>query len=470
MRFSRKAVFCLILLPLLAVTIVNVLYLWRQTTNPGDTNNPESLAVHWILKASRSEAIYTDFRNPPYNLTSYGPVYYLTIGKLTKWFQWSSDSIFINGRRFILFCSLLIAFLIGWRIRDETKNAMLALIGICFFLSSYILFPIATTCRPDLLAALFSLSGLLVFLKAPTRTSGVIAILLFVAAYFTKQSYISAPISLIFFQFLRNKRNAMLMALLYSGCVSGILLIMHLATGGLSTLNMIVSNMGPMKWLNLRIVTNTFLQTSPLTIIIGVVAVAFGGRRRLESIYFLVSLFVAMLISAKTGSAVNYFIEPLIGASLLAPLTVQAASELRLMRIMLITTVWVLMFPQFNFLIRSLQTLQFPVETEVRTLVTHADGHVLSDSPRLAFLAPDPIFLDALNLSFMELQGRWNSDGLVQMLRNRQIQYVILTAPVEQSSTWQGFHRFPEKLLQTIQSDCRLWRIVDGYYVYIPVH
>src|SRR5207249_11388670 len=129
---------------------------------------------------------------------------------------------------------------------------LLVSIAVCFFLSSYLLFPISTTCRPDMLAALFSIGGLFLFLKTPTRIVGGLSILLFVAAYFTKQSYISAPISLILFQLLRNKRNVALLALLYAGCVSGILILMHLATGGFSTLNMIVSNMGPLKWVNLR--------------------------------------------------------------------------------------------------------------------------------------------------------------------------------------------------------------------------
>jgi len=301
---------------------------------------------------------------------------------------------------------------------------------------------------------------------------------LFVLAFFAKLSYVSAPAGICLYQLMRrNWKESILFGGFYAISVISIIAAMDFTTHGLSTLNNITSNMGaPMRLFNVRIVSGNFLQQAPLAAILSFAGLAAITWKRLEGIYFILALFSAILSSAKLGSGVNYFLEPLMAGCLLVAPGIQAISRFIAQgdrariyfRSLLAAVFWVLMIPPFNYLLQTLRNPWVPSETEVRQLVRAASGPVITENARLCLISRIPMLGDPFTLSALELRGLWSSRELVQMLQKHQIEYVILYSPIERPSTWQGFNRLPESVINTVRLEHRFLNVIDHHYVYVP--
>lgn len=464
--------FWLILILPLLLALLNLRFLWLQCWNPSDTSNPESLAIFFVERVAEGKDLFLDYHQPPFNLLQYTPVYHLLLGKTARAFDLNREKIFIVGRIFTFGCTLLIGMLLFLRAGAEEKKFSIAASGALFFLSSYILWPWAVTNRPDILGVLFSLAGFLIYTKFASSPVRWFAVLLFVLAFFTKQYFLSAPFAIFLWLFADRKwKELILFSASYGLSILMILLAMHSATSGLSTLNLVEPNFGsPMKFQNVRLVTLMFLQISPLPIILAAVGVAIRGWRKPETIYFAVSFVYAILCTTKLGSNVNYFIEPLAVGCLLVPTGLRSLinSDGKSLRAFVAAAFLILLFPSINFMIHSLRTLHFSNERLVSKKVMETQGPIITDNPRFALISRKSFFIDPFPMSYLEKKGKWDSTRIVEMLQSGQIEMIVLTLPVENALSWQGFKRIPESILAAIQKYYRYEITLDGYSIYLP--
>lgn len=468
---SEKRVWLLLVLPL-ALALLNLRFLWLQCFNPLDTSNPESMVVYFAERVANGQNLFLDFHKPPYILIQYTPFYYWLLGQTASWFNFSREGIFISGRIFTFGGSLLIGLLLYLRVRSDEEEIPAAASGSLFFLSSYILWPWAATNRPDVLGVLFSLAGFLLFVQFANSRIRWLSIGLFVLAFFTKQNFLSAPFSILFWLILDKRfKEAFLLAASFGILVLTILFAMDHSTGGLSTMNLLDPNWAaPLAFQNLRLVTLTFLQISPLVLMLAVAGGARKSWKQPESIYFAVSLSFAILTSSKLGSNVNYFIEPLSAACLLVPAGLRSMISLFRgpQRAFLIAAFLVLLIPSINFMSHSLNTLHFENETDIRRRVVELNGLLITDNPRFALISKQPFLLEPFPLSYMEKTGKWSSTDIVEKLRSQEIKLVVLTLPVENAFGWQGFKRLPIPVLGAIQKYYKYDGTLNGYHVYVP--
>jgi len=68
----------------------------------------------------------------------------------------------------------------------------------------------------------------------------------------------------------------------------------------------------------------------------------------------------------------------------------------------------------------------------------------------------------------MEKTGKWSSKEIVEMLQKHEVELVVLTLPVGNALSWQGFKRLPEPILAAIEKYYRYDRTLDGYQLYLP--
>jgi hypothetical protein len=128
---------------------------------------------------------------------------------------------------------------------------------------------------------------------------------------------------------------------------------------------------------------------------------------------------------------------------------------------------FVLLLPSINFMLHSLQTLRFPNEYFVREKVKNAQGLILTDNPRFAWLSRNALMIDPFPMSYLEKRGKWNSAELIDMLKEGKIEMVVLTLPVENALGWQGFKRIPASVLTAIQKYYQYKGTLDGYHIYM---
>jgi hypothetical protein len=452
---------------ILVCASLNLIHLWIQTSNPAETSTPESLFILHAQNITQGKPLYSDFRIPPYNLAPYTPGYYLILAGLKTLFSLDIEQLFVIGRRFVIGLMLILAVLIYWHSLKITNDKILSLMTFGLFVGCYLLWPAACTNRADLPGVLFSVMGVLVIKHAEKRGL-YLCIPFFVLAFYTKQTFVSASIATFVYLLLnKNYRNAFIFSGLTALSIIGIWFLLHQLTAGMSTLNLVGSNVAPLSFLNVRLISILAIQTATLQFILSFAGLKKYFWNNLPSIYFLVSLLWAIFTAAKSGSDANYFLEPLAAGCLLIPEALQRNLQRMVPSRTLLAAAFVLLIaPQINFMFHTLQAIHFRNDESARKLAGAAEGIVISDNPRLSLVAKRPFFVEPFPYSYLEKTGNWNSAELLSLMKDGSVELFIMTNPFEQPLTWQRVTRLPQSVIETAKAEYNLAGRVDGYYVY----
>jgi hypothetical protein len=467
LRLAPKiSFFLLIVAGILAA--LNLTYLYRQTSNPDETSNPESLFILHSIEVSEGKPLYTDFRKPPYNVTQYTPVHYFVLAFLKRSFDLNMQQLFVWGRRLMMLLASVIGFAIFLHGKKQTRSIIYSLTAALIFVGSYMLWPLACTNRADIPATLFSIVAIILFAQN-AKYSLYLSIPFLLLAFYTKHSYVSAPAAIgLYFLMNRQLANAIKFSLIFAASAGLIWLLMHIATNGMSTLNLVSTNVAPMKIQNVRLVIGAFLQTAALPLILGFSGFSSDWRKDPIAIYLGVSLLLAIFTTAKVGSSMNYLLEPLAASCLLIPAALMRSLESSAISKTVLTAAFlILTIPQINFLKFTLDTMHFKNDASAKKIAAEATGLVISDNPRISLSSPKPFLLDPYVYSYLESEGKWDSSELLSIIKSGSVQYLILLAPLDRPLTWQGVSRLPRGVVKTCSQEFRQTAMVDDYYLYV---
>jgi hypothetical protein len=345
----------LTLLPLVAIAVSRLLYPYDAGCYEANIWAPARLLL------SGANPYNLDYAcQPPYIASTYGPAYYAIIGVGLKLFGlqlWFGRAVSIAAAVAAALCLARIAFLLT----GSARLAALAAIAFCaqFPLQDWIAFQ-----RPDILALAFSLSGMLVALRAersqriPLAQIALSAALV-AAATLCRQTAV-LPILVVGFVYARHPDRRALPAY---AIVAGLLVIIpHVLTnvtshGGYLQQAVLIPGSLPKKphvaaehlnalaqslvtWLLFAVLVralwhqlrehisssgrNRAFRPNYLRIAMG----AFRTNSGLIGFYFLASAVMAVVTSSIPGSNVNYFLETCAAASLLVALAWPTCEEL----------------------------------------------------------------------------------------------------------------------------------------------
>lgn len=464
---APKISFFLLIVAVLMATL-NLSYLWLQTSNPDETSNPESLFILHSVEVSQGKPLYTDFRKPPYNVTQYTPVHYFVLAFVKQLFHLDMQQLFVWGRRLMLLFALGIGLVIFLHGKKQTQSNIYSLIAALLFVGSYMLWPLAVTNRADIPAALFSIIAIVIF-SQNKNYSLYLCIPFLLLAFYTKHSFLSAPAAIGLYLLLNGQLiRAIKFSAIFAASAGLIWLVMHVSTHGMSTLNLVGTNIAPMKFQNVRLVLGAFLQTAALPLVLGFSGFTRQWRNDPVALYLVVSLILAIFATAKVGSSMNYLIEPLAAACLLIPAALKRGLETSTISKACLTAAFVILaIPQINFLKFTLDTLHFKNDQSAKMIASDATGLVISDNPRISISSRRPFLVDPYVYSYLESEGKWDSSELLSTIKNGKVQYLILLAPLEHPLTWQGVTRLPQGVIKTCSEEFRQSAMVNDYYLYV---
>jgi hypothetical protein len=463
---TKISFFLLIVAAILAA--LNLTYLFLQTSNPDETSNPESLFILHSVEVSEGKPLYTDFRKPPYNVTQYTPVHYFVLAFLKRLFDLNLQQLFVWGRRLMLLFASVIALIIFLHGRKQSRSMIYSLTAALIFVGSYMLWPLACTNRADIPATLFSIIAIIIFTQN-TKYSLYLSIPFLLLAFYTKHSFVSAPAAIALY-LLMNKQlvNAIKFSLIFAASAGLTWLLMHIATNGMSTLNLVSTNVAPMKIQNVRLVLGAFLQTAALPLVLGFSGFSTQWKKDPVAVYLIVSLLLAIFATAKVGSSMNYLLEPLAASCLLIPAALKRGIESSTISKTILTAAFIILaIPQINFLKFTLDTLNFRNDESAKKIAAQATGFVISDNPRISVSAKKPFLVDPYVYSYLESEGKWDSSELISLIKNGDVQYLILIAPLERPMKWQGVTRLPAGVVKACSEAFRQTAMVNDYYLYV---
>ncbi|RUL88543.1 hypothetical protein [Tautonia sociabilis] len=283
----------------------------------------EAVFVQYCWRVRVGEPIYLDYRNPPYVVNFFAPLYFLVVGGLGRLADAGPEALARIGRAVSIASDLAAAGVVGvaaGRRYGRGAGLVAGLIG----LSSAPLMPFGPMVRPDLMADALGIAGFLAAIS-PRAARRWLGGALLVLATMTKQTagiyLVSAVVGLVLGG---RPRAGGALAVGAAAAIGAIVGLGWLATGpwfAVSLLANLAEPASPPYW---RMVLEGIRDRAPELLIfpaLGLVLWAFQRPREpaLAALAVLVPA-AAVITSRKVGSDLNYFL----GARLVAALAAGA--------------------------------------------------------------------------------------------------------------------------------------------------
>jgi hypothetical protein len=400
---------------------------------PYDLDNEEGFILNQIHQLRHGHTIYPELKAPPYTVGNYPPVYQVVNLPFSLVFgthHW-------YGRLISILATLVLGYLIGRIVYRITEDIFTALVAGIFPFAVHYIYSWAVLNRVDMLALAFTLAGIYKVFKEPKKI--VVPVILFLLAFYTKQTMIAAPVIAFFYIFLNDPKKAGLFAV--SLGLSGLMVFLTLygLTHGEFFYHLVLYNMNPFRWSSVwNYLTNMVHFYWPFFLIVLIGFFVHWGRdwKLLFGGWFLLSALVA-ISAGKDGSAVNYLIEMFIAGSILAGVSL---SELRksvvwgqyiLAGLVFYQLILIPHFPYTRYWYGPMpDRARYNRAKSVEEIVRNTPGPVLSDDAALLLRAGKPVLFQPFIMSTLDQQHLWNSAPLVQDIQNRKFSLVILYFPL----------------------------------------
>jgi hypothetical protein len=440
-----------ILLPRLAVALAAALLLWAQAraallllqsdwmgiTFPYPLDYGEGPLLDQALRLARFENIYhRDLMVPPYTLANYPPLFSLAQAP----FVWAFGPAFWYGRALSALSVLAAALFIGLTLHALTRDWLAALVGGLTLLAFPYILHWSPLNRVDSLALGLSWAGLFVVARWPDRRWGIVgAALLLTAAIATRQSTaLAAPLAaFVWLLYAQPRRRAFVFGALLGGVCLLLLLLLNALTHGGFFLNVVVANVNPFVWGEVRRRMDEIVGYMPYLLIGSALFVVAALPARVRSWWLTAPYLVGATLSAitvgKVGSNVNYLYELMAAFSVVAGALVAWAANrpwLRALALLLLAaqvatlTAW--SREEYEPYIRD-RVAQQPEIEQLARLVRGANGPVLIDEYMgLVPLAGRSIYFQPFEFKQLADAGLWDEHLLAQAVERQEFALILL--------------------------------------------
>lgn len=457
----------------------------------------EGLLLHFVKEWSLGRPIYKAVAGYPYIMANYPPLAIVLALAVTPLL----GVTYAAGRLWTLLAIAAVAAALAMLVhRARSSEAMQGprwlppVTAALFFLAGPYVYHWAPLFRVDLMGLALTLGGL--YATSRLADSGSrrwlwLAVGLFVAGLYAKQSFFFAPgAALLYLFFCVNRRLAFLLAGFMAALGGGLFLLINLLTRGGFWYGLVASNVNPFLWSEFWKQTIDFARTY------GVLALLSGwylfdkflrdrrpgtprqGRRRLDEKaqvqdFYLLAAVVSLGFSGKAGAWENYYFEALAALALCAGLALARLRQSeRLGKGLYSVAVPLLVLAQAALMWHT------PRAADRYLRLTRESNEQMA--PVLAAL-PDPMVSEDMGLlvtagkvvdycSFQYSQlaraGRWDQSWELGQLRDRRLSAVILERGTR--SDVDRYQRFTREFVSELDRNYRHARTVGKYELYTP--
>jgi hypothetical protein len=427
-----------------------------------DNIYPESAGVLAAQRWAQGLPLYEDYRQPPYLMSSFTPLWYGVLVIASKAGLSRLDSLVLLGR-FLSLASLLgmavLAYLWNRRLGVSPR---LSLLAPAFFLSLPILIPWAVTARPDFPSLFLALFALYWAGQRVNTSSVAVAAIAASLAFLMKQNTVAVAVALVLWLiWSRRWKHAALFCAVWGVVAAAMLLPFYRSDARLLLLNLSGAKFGFFALTYVRDIVNRMFARTGTGLAVALFALGTFGlleslkernpRVLLMSLYFLVGLLLAVVGTASAGGGMNHYLEPALAMAILIP-----AGMVRLEAVwqkdspfavfaMLVTAALIvpsLDVQRWNAMHREPENLR-----PFKTLM--ANKLAFSDDPYLAARSSTPQAIDLSSLTNSQKRGgwaAWSSAGLAEDLRHKKFQILVLRTralhmPYDPSARYPRTHR-----------------------------
>ena len=398
-------------------------------TMPVQLNYVDGYTVDDALRLARGEPLYPDPTSAPYTVTVYTPVFLAATAALVRL---GCDG-FVAGRLLVLSSMLGVAAIIlcfGYR-----RTGWVAVLVAVALLLHPMQWPWSLVIRPDLTAIFLSVLAVVVASGVKSRRTIAISATLCLVAVFTKQTAAAAPAAILFSLLARDRRGSLLFTTIFGLGTLSVAAALQWASHGQFLFQTITANVNPFEIGRAIAMYGRFLATGPLFIpILAVMLVATVRRRQLSvvGLFALLSMLTAGAVG-KTGSSMNYFLEPLVAVALWAaiefptdwfarrqPVRVAIGAVAVLAVLLFSTTSWIHQMKDH----RAAGGV-IPVHAELVKTLSAVEGAVVSDDASLLVAAGKPVHYRPFIMAQLAEAGLWDQGPFLRELEEGRVAMII---------------------------------------------
>ena len=407
--------------------------------------------------------MYRPVHGFPFIVFHYPPIYYLFVRAISLIVpDMLAAGRLVSGLATLAFVPLVAALVVtGWKDRPARLPAVVWGCAVAMGLCAVCIPNVrnwAVVMRVDMVAIALSLSGLLVGARSRSLGATIAALLLCVAALYTKQTEIAAGISVVIITFIINPRRALVASLVaISTAIVTLILMQFLTNGGFSE-HILGNNIAEMKWsifwLRLGNEARNFLVIILILIcsyVVGSRVVSVGRRQffiedrsltcaAMVLTHLLVST-VLLVTVAKEGSNANYFIEwYVIGCVAIGHGLLELSQGTRRQRNVMIGLA--LVFALFVGL-RPLRPMQnwlaqqnLVAQSALVRDIAEASGPVLSENMVAILRAGKTVIMEPAITKQLTATGRWEQGPLLEAIESRRFDFLVVRDDPDDVERW----------------------------------
>ncbi len=456
----------------------------------GENMYPESAGVLTAQRWAQGFPLYGDYRQPPYLVTSFPPLWYATMALAAKAGMSNLDTLTLFGRALSL-CSLLGIVLLAysWQ-RKIGIDRQIAVLGPGLYLAFPVLIPWAITARPDFPALFFSFLAIYCAGTRRGTLAAPLAGLASAAAFLMRHNSVGAPTAIVLWMLWSKRWKSAAVVCATWGLVVGLALVpFQLSSPGMLALNLSGAKFGKFAFTYAHDILGRIIESDGngftlLLLVFGVLGLLSTREKpghapehqpRLLGLYLALSFGFAVFGSAAAGAAVNHFLEPALALAVLSPSGIESLKRS-----------WK-NAPQFSYFTALITlVLLVPSLDAQRSLIGHSPRedfrgvvpllqgrHVFTDIPYLAARSSSPQLVDLISLTNSERRNQWSPSPVIGELQSKHFELVILdepaSVPFDPEAMYPRYSRMDLAVRTAIRKNYGLCFEVSTAFVYSPL-
>lgn len=458
------------LVPILcALFFVAWALLYISPNHSFDDADPEVLNQAWRLASGKP--IYTPIGDAPYVHNAYTPLYYLLVGAGLHFTGLS----YLPAEALSLLASLAafgVFAMVGWRSRASWKEG--AWTGCLFLLVPAVLYNSVRT-HPQMLAVAFVLWSFYFASRKGFVSVVLISPLFSALAIYTKHSVSVLPIAVALWLLFRKRQWFPIYLAVLIAALGVPFLWLERETAGNFWLNAVTFNQIGYSVLQIPLIL--IHHAGPLFLFIGLACITVWRRLRkgewdLVDFYFVAVVFSTVVTCGRTGAHTQYVIE-LCAVALLLLLTVTGTRSM-IGRDRLVS--WQLLFLlAYAPLYIALENGPFALASRrasasILPLIEHSRGPIISEQGSFALFGSGQIYIQLGHFVNLSRVGLWDRQKIVHDITDRRAEWVITLFDITSGQLSEDDQeRFTPDMVQALQRNYRIAKIVQPYYLYRPL-
>jgi hypothetical protein len=442
----------------------------------------------WLLdgarQVARGEGLYASPDHLPLMQIAYTPLYYLVVGALERGV---GDHGYTVGRAVSLVSTLVGSLALVWSVRCLTGYWRFGwLAGGLLLTQNLTLLLWGTLERVDALALGLTLVGLALF----TMRRGAAAAVLFVLAFFTKQTFFVAPIAAAIALWPCRASVLRFVAITVCGVVGGVALAQWL-THGWFWWHVVIANANTLDLMTFSVLMGSFMQYNGVPVLAALTSLALpaAAGERVWRLYFVGCLLMLPSV-AKLGASSNYWVELTAATAALLALASYRLMAWPMTRVVAPTVIagaLLIAVPGYQatateLALTAADTLQPPsprylslvgdagatplrIDAAFVDYVAQQPGDLLTDNSGLAVAAGKRIEYEFQIFQLLRVQDGWSEQPVLDAIAARRFSLVALMHPLDGSisnTRW-------SPLLQSALQDAYVPAGAQaGFWLYVP--